>query len=409
MTHVVAVVGPPLSGAGSVAAALRNRLDGATVIEANAVGPGLFPDVVVFVASAAAPMSDCEMELLAVTAERTDAVVGALAKIDVHRAWSSVLDVNRAVSPDPAMPWVAVAAAPEIGPCVIEPLVDAVRSRLDDEHRPRRNLLRARAWELKTLIAERERAIARRDGQLAEAARRTALHAKVRQFRVQLAAEARERSAALRAELHREAAAVSRRGIRSFDARALHRAQRTADGFDRVVAQRMTEIAGTAPIASASPVSSYLQPPWTPVLEDRLSAALGIGFGLGVALTLGRFAAAALPAAAMPAVVPLCGVAGLALAVWLVRTRRLMTARASRDRWAAEVAVAVRSALEGRVLAAESALLAAPSDVPPASGPGGDPAVERWAGELARVRTELGDPGGWNPVHRRRSLRDNPD
>ncbi len=398
MSDIVLVTGPPLSGAGAVAAALRTRLDGCTVVDGNA-GAGGFPDVVVFVTSAAAPMSDCEVALLASVTDRTDAVVGAVAKIDVHRGWRAVLTANRTASPGRAVPWVAVAASPEIGAPVIGPLVDAVRAQLDDEHRPRRNLLRARAWELQVLIAERERAAARREALRAKAARRDVLRMRVQRARAQLAADARERSTALRAELQRDAAAVSRRGIRTFESRVLHRAQQVAGEFDSAVAHRMAEVwagIGRAAPAAAPPPPGLgrFPPPRTPALENRLTAVLGAGFGLGVVLSLGRVLAGLLPAAAAPAVVALCGAAGMALAGWVVRTRRLVTARAALDRWAAEVAAGLRTTLEGRVLATESALLVAHVAVLSTGESAGveaaDPAVERWAGELARVRAELG-------------------
>jgi hypothetical protein len=105
-----------------------------------------------------------------------------------------------------------------------------------------------------------------------------------------------------------------------------------------------------------------------------------------------RFVAEAMPAA-VPAVVPLCGGAGVALAGWVVRTRRLVTARAALERWAGEVASGLRAALEERVLVAESALLEAhtanPTPAEQADAAVADPTVEAWMGELARVRAEL--------------------
>lgn len=389
MTDTVAVVGPELAGATAVSEALRGRLEGCVVVDRP--GPGRVPDAVVFVTSAAAPMSDCDAALLAEAAARTDVVIGAVTKIDVHRTWRAVLAANHTALPDRT--WVGVAADPAIGPAVIAPLVDAVRAALDDGRRRRRNALRAREWALERRIAEYERDCALR----AERARRDEVRVQVRQARMHLAGEARARSAALRAEFHLEAAGVSRRGLDSFADRVHQRAQRVADDFDGAVAARMAEIAaaaGTAvaPPAARAPLRTAVAPPRRAGLEDRLAAVLGTGFGLGVALTAGRFLAQIAPAA-IPAVVGLCGASGVGLALWVVRTRRLVLARAALERWAAEVAAGLRNVLEERLLAAESGLLAAYVDVTarttPGSGAAAGRAVDGWIGELARVRAEL--------------------
>ncbi len=417
----VLVVGPPLAGAGSVAAALRGRLGGCAIVEPADLAPGRFPDAVVFVTSAAAPMSACEAALLAAAAARTDAVVGAIAKIDVHRTWRSVLDINRTALQPPArsraVPWVGVAADPEIGPLVIGPLVDAVRAELDDEHRRRRNLLRAREWTLQHRIDEREREAAARAVLRVQAVRRSAARVRIQQARLQLAAQARATSAALRADVQSQAAVVSSRDLDTFDGRARRRAQQVAGEFDRTLTTCMAEIcasAGTAvpALPPSRPVHSYLPPPRRTGQEDRLATVFGTVFGLGVALTLGRFLTEVVPVAATAAV-PVCGAAGLALAAWVVRTRRLLTVRAAMDRWAAELASGIRTALEERLLAAESALVAAhlgiAGPVEPPDGAAADPTVEGWIGELARVRAELDEGSGPNPDHRRPELGHNPD
>jgi hypothetical protein len=191
----VLVVGPPLAGASSVAAALHGRLDGCAIVEPAGLAPGRIPDAVVFVTSAAAPMSACDAALLDAAVSRTDAVVAAVAKIDLHRTWRAVLDINRtAMQPQArarAVPWVGVAADPEIGPLVIRPLVDAVRAELDDEHRRRRNLLRASEWALQRRIAGREREAATRTVLRGQAVRRSAARVRIQQARLQLAAQAR--------------------------------------------------------------------------------------------------------------------------------------------------------------------------------------------------------------------------
>ena len=410
---VVLVVGPPLAGTSSVAAALRGRLVGCEVVEAPCPAPDRIPDAVVFVTSAAAPISDCEAALFAAATGRTDAVVAAVAKIDVHRSWRTVLDLNRSALPR-AVPWVGVAADPDIGATVIGPLVDAVRAELDDEHRRRRNLLRAREWTLQRRIAEREREAAMRAVRRARAARRSAVRVRIQQARLQLAGQARAQCATLRSELQGAAAAASRRELDSFDGLVRRRAQQVADEFDSAVAERIADISTTAgmavPALPPPPVQSYLPSPRRAAQEDRLAAVFGTGFGIGVALTLGRFLAAVVPAA-MPAVVPVCAAAGVALATWVVSTRRLVTARVAMDRWAAEVAAAVRTALEERLMAAESLLLEAHVDVPePAEATGSatvDPTSHAWIGELGRIRAELHGPAAPNPDHRRPELSHN--
>jgi hypothetical protein len=404
MTDTVLVVGPSLAGAAGVARALRGRLEGCAIVEPAHLAPGQIPDAVVFVTSAAAPMSDCDAALLAASAGRTDAVVAAVSKIDVHRTWRAVLDTNRTASARwRAVPWVGVAAEPEVGPVLIEPLVDAVRAELDDVHRRQRNLLRTREWMLQRRIAGHEREAATRATLRAQAVRRSAVRVRIQQARLQLAAQARAASAALRTDVQSEAAVVSRRGLDSFDGRVHERAQRVADEFDSAVAHCMAEVATGActavpALAPSRPIQTYLPPRRRAVQEDRLAAVVGTGFGIGVALTLGRFLAEVVPAVA-PAVIPLCGGVGLALAAWVVRTRRLLTARGALDRWAAEVAAGLRTALEERALAAESALLEAHIGVAGTVGSPdratAAPTVDGWIGELARVRAELdGGSGG---------------
>lgn len=387
VTDTVVVLGPPLAGAGGVAAALRTQLTGCVVVEPAGLPAGRVPDAVVFVTSAAAPMSACDAALLAAAAGRTDAVVAAVTKIDVHRTWRVVLDANRAVLPHRAVPWVGVAASPEIGPQVIGPLVTAVRVALADEYRHRRNRLRAAEWALQRRIADGEQALARRAALQAEAARRNAVRARAAQARTQLMGAARSGVAELRADLQSEAAGASRRGLADVELRGRQRAEQLATDFDQAVEQRL----GAAMPALPSTERDALPVPRRAAQEDRLAAVFGTGFGLGVALTLGRVLTDVIPGAGAP-IGAMCLAVGVALTGWVVRTRRLVTARAALDRWAAEMAVAVRVALEERVLAAESAVYAQNPGPPASTGPPPvDPAVAQWRADLARVRAELGD------------------
>jgi len=373
------VVGPPLSGASGVAAALRARLiechvsetasgspDGAGCVGSpdgagcvgSPDGAGFVgsPDVVVFVVSAAAPMSHCDAALLDVAAIETDAVVAVVAKTDVHRTWRAVLETNRAALARHApryrtTPWVGVAAAPRIGDRVIDPLVEAVRSALGDSRRAERNRLRATR-----VRAERA---ARRQ---AQAAQRALVRAEVRHVRLELGAQARAWAVSLRAELQQQAASASPREIGRFDDHVRRRVSQTAGRFDALVRDRFAELCRGQglPVSGVTPaprVWDGLPPPRRPA-PDSATVVFAAAFGLGVALTLGRLLveAAGVP---IPWALPGCGAAGVALTAWMVRARRLAACRAAADRWVAEVSAGLRSALEDRVLAAESALVAA--------------------------------------------------
>lgn len=380
MTDIVVVLGPPLAGAGAVATALRAHLAGCVVVEPAGLPPGRLPDAVVFVVSAAAPMGASEVALFEAAAGRTDAVVAAVSKIDMHRPWRTVLDTNRAALAHRRVPWVGVAADPEIGPQILGPLVTAVRAELDGEQRQRRNRLRDGEWVLQRRIAERRQTAAR-------AARRDAVRAGAARARTRLLSTARSQAAELRAQVRRDAASSSGRGLSSVEPRVRRRARQLTAEFDETVCRRLASVvtaAGGTPPAFPPAVPGRLPELRPATQEDRLAAVFGTGFGLGVALTLGRLLTEAMPGAGA-AIAAVCGTAGVALAGWVVRTRRLLTARAALDRWGAEVAAAVRAEWEERVLTAEAAALAsAPNHAPPDG-----PAVERYRAELARVRAEL--------------------
>lgn len=339
---IVRVVGPPLSGASAVAAALRRRLAGCHVTESPA-GPA---DVVVFVVSAAAPMTHCDAALLG-TAD-PDAVVAVVAKIDVHRNWQEVLEANRTAlcghaSGFGATRWCGVAADPQIGPPVIEPLVEAVAGVLGDSGRAARSRLRA----------ARERA--------ERAAQRNMFRAEARQTRIELAAEVRVGVVALRAELQHRAAQVSGRDIACFEEEARGRVAETASDIEDLVHGRLAGLCRRQglPVPAFPPARAVwegLPPPHRPA-TDNVAVMFAATFGLGVALTLGRLAE--LMVGASPWALAASGAMGLALALWVARTRRLIAARLAADRWVTEVSAGLRSALEDRVLAAESSLLAA--------------------------------------------------
>ncbi len=354
----VLVMGPPMSGASAVAATLRRRLTDCRIVDtAGGAGP---PDVVVFVVSAAAPVAGCDAALLDVAAAQTDTVVAAVAKIDVHRIWRRVLESNRAALARHApryraTPWVGVAADPRVGPMVIDPLVDAVRTALGDRRRAERNRLRAAEH---AAVVRAQRAARRQE----QAAQRNTLRAQVRQTRLDLAAQARARAVTLRAELQQQAAVASHREIGGFDQHVRSRVSQCADDFDDLLRGRFAELCrgqGLAvPDVALMPPAWDGMPPRHRPATDSVTVVFATTFGLGVALTLGRLLLE-IVGSASPWPLAGCGAAGVALAVWMVRTRRLATARLVLDRWVAEVSAGLRSALEDRVLVAESSLLAA--------------------------------------------------
>src|SRR6202007_2667702 len=112
---VVLVTGPWLAGVSGVVAALSERLPEHTFIESTDLAAGEAPTAVVFVVSAAAALTESDCALLDAAAADTDAVIGAVSKIDVHRTWAEVLAADREALSAHAqryrdVPWTGVAA-----------------------------------------------------------------------------------------------------------------------------------------------------------------------------------------------------------------------------------------------------------------------------------------------------------
>ncbi len=327
----ILVTGPALAGVTAVARALQVRLGpGYRVVEC--LGPGERSATVVFVSSAAAPMADADAALLDDAAADTDAVVGAVSKIDVHRTWPQVLEANR--NRYPHLAWVGVAADPQIGAVRLDRLAGAVLATL--------------------ALCGRSRA-----------ARTLLLRSRIQQARVHLAGQARALCASLRAELRHEAAGVPRGGVDAFCSRAHRRSTQVAAEFDATLSTTLPRLiglpAGPFSAPSCPALESYLPRFGHPRSDDRLAVLLSVGFGLGVTFTVGRSLVYLVPAW-WPAVVAGCIAAGIALTFWVIRTRSLMAERAALDRWSAELAAGLRAALEDQLviqlLAAETALAA---------------------------------------------------
>jgi hypothetical protein len=341
---IILVAGAPLSGVTSVAGALADRLKRHRVLER--LGPGERPAAVVFVVSAAAPLTESDAAVLDVAAASTDAVVAAVSKIDVHRAWPQVLDTNRALLARHAaryagLAWVPVAADPQIGPVRVDQLVEQLRAVLSRPARSPRKPLRT--IPLRPQIPVRPQ---------------------MQQIRVQISAQVRTVCLALRTDLRDEAAEVNRREVDEFCSGVRRRVMDVAAELEARLTGRLTHLTGGLELSvpPCPPLDSYLPQRCRPRPENRLTVSLSAGFGLGISLTVSRVLADIAPDWT-PAVTGGALVAGVVLTVWVIRTRGVMAQRAALDRWVIEVTAGLRAAMEDelatRLSAAEFALAAA--------------------------------------------------
>jgi len=385
---VVLVSGPWLAGTTGVITALRERLPRHTFAEPAELRPGTVPVAVVFVVSATAPLTESDCALLDVAAADTDAVIGVVTKIDVHRTWRDVLDADRRIAAAHApryggMPWVGAAAAPDLGAPVVDDLVDAVEQALADESLRRRNHLRAWETRLNSLVRRHEhevsgagrevrlaalreeRSAAVRQARLDKTERAIAVRTRMQQARVQLSYFARSRCAAVRTELQEDAASTTRRKLGMFTDHVQRRFGEVVADVDDALARQLNDVVAELglpidyPAALAPPADVPAPPLRSRRAETRLMTLLGAGFGLGVALTLSRLLADLAPQWTVAGVIA-CAAVGVVLTLWVVGTRGLLHDRAVLDRWVAEVVSGLRAGLEERLatrmLAAESAL-----------------------------------------------------
>ena len=365
--HVL-VTGPWLAGSTSLAGALRRRLPDRTFVDAADMGDDDAPSAVIFVASAVAPLTASDCALLDAAAARTDLVIGAVSKIDVHRNWRDVLaaHAHTAAAHDQrytGMEWVGVAAAPQLGEPRLDELVDALDRGLAHPSLAPRNRLRIRETRITAL--RRERSEVQRRHRLARSERTLGLRSRIAQARVQLAYFARSRCTSVRGELAEDAAAVVRRRIPAFEEYVARRVDEVRaevyDGVDEQVADLATEFGLTAPTDEPPPERPPLArlPLSADKLETRLMMLLGAVLGMGMTLTLSRLFAD-LARAYTVAGVAVGAAAGLTVAVWVFGLRRTLRDRAALDRWVADVINELRPALEQyvatRVLHAELAL-----------------------------------------------------
>ncbi|MCU1700504.1 MAG: hypothetical protein JWR34_6567 [Mycobacterium sp.] len=330
---VIAVVGSPSAGVSSLAAALADRLPDHTVVEAS-----LAPDAVVVVASAVAPLADSDVDLIERAAAGTDLVIGAVSKIDAHRGWRGVQAADRALLARRderyrKVPWVGVAAAPDLG----EPDVDElVRTLVACLAKPDR-LPRAR--------------------QASRSVDAIAVRAGIQRARLTLTYFVRRRCAEIGADLRAEAAELPRGGVARFGAGVRDAVADFGAELDVVMDEAVDQAIGefaltpltlTPPRASAGPPQLPLPRPSSRRLETRLMLVLGGGFGLGVALTLGRLTTALGPGSDLIGLV-VGGAVGLLLTIWVVGIRGVLHDRALMDRWVGEVIATLRSGGEETV------------------------------------------------------------
>ena len=389
---VVLVTGPWLAGVSGVVAALSERLPEHTFIEPTDLAAGEAPTAVVFVVSAAAALTESDCALLDAAAADTDAVIGAVSKIDVHRAWADVLAADREALSAHApryrdVPWTGVAALPDRGDPQVDDLVAAVREQVADTDLARRN--RLRAWESRLQnVADRydrdadgagrrarvealreQRSGILRERRLSKSERTIALRSQAQQARVQLSYFARNRCASVRSELQEDAAGLTRRQLPVFESYTRGRIDEVVAEVDEGTTTHLADVAKSLGLAADPPAPAALPKIEMPApqlksrrLETRLMMLVGAGFGLGVALTLSRLLADLTPGLTVAGAVA-CAAIGLALTVWVVGTRGLLRDRALLDRWAGEATAQLRSALEQlvatRVLGVESSLAAA--------------------------------------------------
>ena len=386
----VLVLGPWLAGVTSVAAALRAALPAQTFVEADDLPAGTAPRAVVFVLSAAAPLTDSDAALLDSVAGCTDALIGVLAKTDLYPQWPQLARTARTALAArdlryADMPWLGVAAAPAAGEPSIDDLVTTLAARLADPDLDRRNRLRCWQSELLGDVARLEdavadpdrrarlaqlkeqRAEALRTQRLARAERAAALRTRINQARVQLGHFAGKRCTSVRAELAEDAAAAGRRDLPRLQD---YLAERTADVVAEVEQGCVEQFADIAAELDLDPPPPAGAPPAVPVgrpaagtrrVETQLTLLLGVGLGLGVALTASRLFDRLTPGLTVAGAIG-GAVLGLLIGGQTVRIRSVLRERAVLERWIGEVIAALRGALDEqvalRVLDAEAAFTA---------------------------------------------------
>ena len=258
-----------------------------------------------------------------------------MSKIDAHRVWRDVLAADRALLARRderyrQVPWVGVAAAPDLGEPDVDELVRALVACLAGPDR----LPRAR--------------------QPSRSADTIAVRGGIQRARLTLAYFVRRRCAEIAADLRAEAAELPRGGMARFGDGVRDAVADFVVELDLAMDEVIGEVAGSVALTpqgpSAGPPPLPLPPPRTSSrrLETRLMLVLGGGFGLGVALTVGRLTTALGPGSDLIGLL-VGGLIGLLLTIWVVGIRGVLHDRALMDRWVGEVIATVRSGAEEAV------------------------------------------------------------
>nr|MCH9669509.1 hypothetical protein [Actinomycetes bacterium] len=347
------------------------------------------PAAVVLVMSAVAPVTESDCALAELVTAQTEVVVAVVSKVDDHRDWRGVLALNRERLAGRTgrlrhLPWAPAAAAPRWGAPLIGDLVELLERRLADPESARRNSLRASEWRLRAEMSrlaaavkdaqQRAQVVRERRADLLRQRRllgpesTIALRSRIQQARVVLMFAARTRCAVARAELTEKTEKVvgtGRRPAAEIEEQVRRRCREIVAAVDDDITVRVRRVAADFGLAEPprpppERMAGLIDPPVASGrVETQLTAVLGVGFGLGVALLVSRLFAGL--ASSDPAVGLVAGgVVGLAITVWVVRIRGLLHHRAMLDRWVVEVTGMVRSGAEERIatrmLAAEAAL-----------------------------------------------------
>ncbi|GJF17064.1 hypothetical protein NGTWS1803_34120 [Mycolicibacterium cyprinidarum] len=390
---VVVVTGPGSAGVTSMVRELRARMPMRRFVETHEITPGDTAAAVVLVVSAVAPVAESDCTLAGLAAAQADVVVAVVSKIDDHRSWRGVLAANRERLAEcdarfQHVPWVGAAAAPRSGRPLMDGVVELLEQQLSDPESIRQTSLRASEFRLRAEVSRLNAAAAGADRRarvdalresrdellrqrvLLVPAATIALRSRIQQARVALTYSARNHCASARAELLERIAGTPRRLFGGFELDEVQEGvrQRCRDivaDVDEEITVRTREVASELgltdpPRPAPAAVAAFTDPPVASRrLETQLMAVLGAGFGLGIALLVSRFSAGLAPrnpGAGLTA----AAVVGLAVTVWMVRSRGLLHDRAMLDRWVNEVIREVRAVVEEqviiRVLTAEAVL-----------------------------------------------------
>lgn len=353
MTDPVLVTGTAGAGVTSVLARLQQRMPAHRFVEASGLAVGEAPLVVVFVVSADAPMVRSDGALAAAVTACAGAVIGVVNKVDDHRAWRRVLtvDQDRLAAAAPRLggiPWIAAAADPRLGEPGVDDLVAVLARELADPDLPRRAAARARQADLAAVEAERADVLRAHRSTRADHAQ---WRHRLQRIRLELTHSARQRCAAVRADLLAEVAAMTRRTRPAVEDRVRRHCEDTLAAVDDEIDERVAEM--TASPVPASPERAIIAPApprHARRLETQLMVVLGVGFGFGVAVVMARVAARLAGALAVGGTVAAV-LAGLAVTVWVVRARALLHDRALMERWVADAVAMLRTEVEDRVSA----------------------------------------------------------